>query len=326
MRLSAWLSPWALRQMEARLALSRDLVHARHFSGNAFLRRLHSPRPGLHPLMLRPSTLEAKAWAERWRHASEDADTAALADSLDKGALDRLQGFVSTDLLAGVGVAVLMPDAIGGVVAGVVTTAVVFLGRKALQAIARLPQEHRTRQFARLVMANLTLFGAGAAVAAIFGVVLVAKDFAEPGEIVAGIALILPGLLFAAALAWRIAAYIELVAALPFQWREAVDRLELDRFVNSRALPTQGPPFGTRLGFADRLRAIRPALALQAREVAQRERPPRARPFVLFKLLPRRLQFTNSNGKLNWTRLLWFGAWIVFVIMRYVLHASRFGG
>ena len=39
-RLSSWLSPWALRQMEARLSLSRDLVHARHFSGNAWLRRV----------------------------------------------------------------------------------------------------------------------------------------------------------------------------------------------------------------------------------------------------------------------------------------------
>jgi len=329
MRLSAWLSPWALRQMEARLALSRDLVYARHFSGSTLLRQLHSPRPGVRLFVLRPAALEAQAWAERWRHASEDADALALADSLDKPALARLRGFASTDLLTGLVAASLMPDAFLAIVAGVITTALVFVARRAFQAVERLPERHRMRRFsrpvvafARLVATQLTLFGAGAAILGVFGVVVIANGSATPGEIVAAALLVVPALLFATTLAWRIAAYVELVVALLFQWREAVDRLEFDRFVNSRAMPMQGPPFGARLRLADRLRAIQPAMALQAREIAQRERPPRARPFRLFF---RRLQFINANGKPSWPRLLWFGAWILFVIMRYVLHASRFG-
>ncbi len=337
--LSNWLSPWALRQMEARLALSRDLVYARHFSGNASLRRLHSPRPGTHLLVFRPSALEAQAWAERWRHASEDADAIALMDCLDAQALARLRGLASTDLLVGLGAAAFAGGAISACATALVVTTLVFLARKGLQTIERLPQESPMRGLARFMSGNLTLFpwrgfvpvkisklailGFGAAIAAIFGFLLIATPSASPVEIAAGALLLVPGALFFATALWRIAAYLELSVALIFQWREAVDRLEFDRFVNSRSMPTQGPPFGARLGFADRLRSIRPALALQAREIARRERPARARPF---RLLSRRFQFTNSNGKPNWTRLLWFGAWITFVIMRYVLHASRFGG
>ena len=339
MRLSAWLSPWALRQMEARLALSRDLVHARHFSGNALLRQLHSPQPGARGLVFRPWALEAQAWAERWRHASEDADAIALADQLDARALARMRGFASTDLLAGLAAAAFARSAISACGTALVVTTLVFLARKGLQAIGRLPQAHPMRRLVRFGSGNLTLFpwrgfvpirvnklgffGFGAAIAAIFGYLLVATPSTSPLQVPAGALLLVPGVLFFGAALWQIAAYLELVVALVFEWREAVDRLEFDRFTSSRAMPTQGPPFGARLHLADRLRSIPPAMALQAREIAQRERPARARPSGL---LFRRLQFTNPNGKLNWTRLLWFGAWIVFVIMRFALHASRFGG
>ena len=94
------------------------------------------------------------------------------------------------------------------------------------------------------------------------------------------------------------------------------DRLEFDGLVRSSAALPAGRPFGSRLGFVKRLASIRAALRLQPIEIATRERPPRARPFALVKL-------TRTTGGQSGWRVLWFGAWVLFAILRLV-HA--FGG
>ncbi len=319
-RLSGWLSPWVLRQMEARLALSRDLVYARHFSGNACLRRLHSPRRRIVPIVFHPTALEALHWARRWQHGCEDADAKPLAACLDPRALKRLQGLASTDLLvgacAGLPLASVAPDLAGvldGLLFGLVATAIVFGSRRVLQFIAGLAPTHWARRIVRGVAGSLAVAGVLAAVAAFVGAVVLAAP--EPGSaaIALGAVLIAPATLFAAALAWRVAAWLELVAAWPFLWREAVHRLEFDRFLDRRGAPPAGRAFGPRMGFLPRLRSVPEALRLQEREVLRHERPPRARPFRLVHL-----GGTKSTPK-GW-RYLWFALWAAFAIARLV-HA-----
>ncbi|MCK9685472.1 hypothetical protein [Scleromatobacter humisilvae] len=314
-RLSSWLSPWALRQMEARLALSRDLVHARHFSGNAWLRRLHSTRPGRLMLVWRPAAVEAGFWAERWRNASEDADARPLAACLNPVALQRMRGPASTDLLVGLAVAAFAPDLGNAAVWALVATAIVFGLRRLLQVIAKLPETHRARVVARAILGNKIIVGIVAVVGAWLAAIVSVTP--EPGSRALAVAALLgtPLALLVASLAWRVAAWIELALAMPFQWREAVDRLEFDGLVRSNATPP-GRPFGRRLGFLKRLASMRAALRLQPLEIATRERPPRARPFTLVKL-------GQPGGGQNRWRMLWFGAWVLFALLRLV-HA--FGG
>lgn len=316
-RLSTWLSPWALRQMEARLALSRDLVYARHFSGNAWLHRLHAAQPGPPLLVWRPTAVEAGFWAERWRQGSEDADADPLAACLNPVAIRRMRGPASTDLLVGLAVAAFAPDLASAAVWALVATAIVFALRRMLQVIGDLPEAHRARIVARALLGSRIIVG----VLAIVGAWLAAIVFAAPepgfGALAVAAILAMPLALLVTSLAWRVAAWIELVIAGAFLWREAVDRLEFDTFVRSSVTPPAGQPFGLRLSFVKRLASIRAALRLQPIEIATRERPPRAKPFTLVKL-----GRPAAGGQNRW-RVLWFGAWVLFAILRLV-HA--FGG
>jgi hypothetical protein len=314
-RLSGWLTPWALGRMEARLALSRDLVHARHFSGNAWLRGLHRARPHLPPVVLRPAAVEAQHWAERWRRGCAQGDVPALEAALNPVTLTRLQGLASTDLLAGAMVAALSPDLAAAALAGGATAASAFAARRVLQRVMRLPPGHRVRAAARLLVDNKVVTGLFVAVAGIIGLTLLADATTAPAGLVAGIALVLPATLLGLAMLWRLAAWIELAAALPFQWREAVDRLEFDRFLHGRTTPDANRPFADRLGLLQRLRAIGEARQLQAREVAARERPARARPFALTRMR------IGASG--NTWRVVWYVLWALFVLARVVHSVSN---
>jgi hypothetical protein len=315
LRLSSWLSPWALRQMEARLALSRDLVHARHFSGNRRLRRLHETRIGPTLLVMRPAAVEATAWLQRWRAASDAADAPALASCLNPVAVRQLRGLASTDLLVGLAVATFAPDLPGAATWTVLASAFVFGLRRLLLAIGDLPREHRAHRAMRVILGNLVLAGVLSAVAAGLGIIVLTSPEASIAANALGALLIAPAALFAVAWGWRIASFLELTLAWPLQWREAVDRLEFERFAHGSAMPGAGRPFGTRLGGVQRLRSIRVALRLQSVEIATGERPPRPRPFTGLS----RLRSTKTS---KW-RIAWFLAWIVFAIVRG-MHA--FGG
>jgi len=321
-RLSSWLSPWALRQMEARLALSRDLVYARHFSGNLRLRRLHEARPGSGLLVMRPAAVEALAWIERWRHLSEDADAMPLAASLNPVAIRQLRGPASTELLAGLAVSVFAPDLPAAACWAVIAAAIAFGLRRGLQAILGLPETNRWRRIARTVATHK--FVAGVLIAVCAWIAALALTSPDAGDSIAKMTLagllLAPLALVATAAAWRVAAFLETAVAWHFQWREAVDRLEFDTFLRSNAMPAANQPFGPRLGFVQRLKSIRAALRLQTVEIAMRERPPRAQPFKRWRLTG--LRFVGLNGQGRW-RLLWFGAWVLFAVLRLV-HA--FGG
>ena len=320
-RLSSWLSPWALRQMEARLALSRDLVYARHFSGNGRLGRLHSAHAGPALVVLRPAAVEAMSWAQRWRLASDAADAPALADCLNPVALRQLHGLASTDLLVGLVIAGFAPDLAGAATWGVLAAATVFGLRRLLLSIGDLPASHRVRRASAALIEYRIVAGVLSVVTAILGIIVFTAPDSQ-GALAIAIAslLIAPLALFATAAGWRIAAWAELALASPFQWREAVDRLEFDRFLRSGQTADAVRPFGARLGVIQRLRSIRPALRLQAVEIATRERPPRAQPFKRWRFTG--LRFVGLNGQSRW-RLLWFGAWVLFAVLRLV-HA--FGG
>ena len=308
-RLSSWLSPWALRQMEMRLAMSRDLVYARHFSGNRWLRRLHSPHPGWAPLAFWPAALEAMRWAERWREACEAADVAPLADSLNARTLQRLEGLASTDLVVGLAVAATQSSIAAAIAWGVGAAALVSGSRYARLRIDGLPRDRRLRIWAHTIFDNRIVTALLAACVGGLGAVLLSIPDLSPLEIAIGIVLVAPLTLIAATLAWRIAAFVELWCAWAFHWREAVDRLEFDRYVAGRAAPDADRPFGSRLGVVQRLRSIPAALRLQDKELAMRARPPRARPITL-------LRFNRANMKANPWRMLWFAAWILFAAMR----------
>ena len=314
-RLSGWLSPWALRQMEARLGLSRDLVYARHFSGNGRLGRLHSAHAGPALVVLRPAAVEAMSWAQRWRLASDAADAPALADCLNPVALRQLHGLASTDLLVGLVIAGFAPDLAGAATWGVLATATVFGLRRLLLSIGDLPASHRVRRASAALIEYRIVAGVLSVVTALLGIVVFTAP-APQGVLAIAIAsvLIAPLALFATAAGWRIAAWAELALASPFQWREAVDRLEFDRFLRSGQTGDAVRPFGARLGVIQRLRSIQPAVRLQAVEIATRERPPRPTPFSPL----RRSSIQNSR----W-RVTWFLAWIAFAILR-ALHV--FGG
>jgi hypothetical protein len=314
-RLSTWLSPRALRQMEARLALSRDLVYARHFSGNGRLGRLHSTHAGAALVVLRPTAVEALSWAKRWRLASDAADAPALADCLNPVALRQLHGLASTDLLVGLVIAGFATDLAGAATCGVLAAAAVFGLRRLLLSIGDLPASHRVRHASAVLIEYRIVAGVLSVVTAILGIVVfTAPDSKGALAIAIASLLIAPLALFATAAGWRIAAWAELALASPFQWREAVDRLEFDRFLRSGQTADAVRPFGARLGVIHRLRSIRPAMRLQAVEIAARERPPRPTPFSPLR--------GSSIQNSRW-RVTWFLAWIAFAILR-ALHA--FGG
>ncbi len=315
-RLSSWLSPWALRQMEARLALSRDLVYARHFSGNLRLRRLHAAHPGPGLLVMRPAAVEAMAWVERWRRLAEDADTMPLAASLNPVAIRQLRGPGSTDVLVGLAMAIFAPDLPAAACWAVIVAAIVFGLRRGMQMLRGLPATNLWHRLAHQIVGYRIVAGLLALTSAAVGCVVLAVTEAAPTSIAQAVAavLIVPGAVAVIASVWGVAAFLESLVAWHFQWREAVDRLEFDAFLRSSAMPPTGQPFGPRLAFVQRLKSMRAALRLQTVEVAMRERPPRAQPFRRW-----RVRFVGLSGQGRW-RLLWFGAWVLFAILR-AMHA-----
>ena len=315
-RLSTWLSPWALRQMEARLALSRDLVFARHFSGNAWLRRLHAAQPGRPLLVCRPAAVEATSWVERWHRLSEDADAAPLAACLNLVAIQRMRGPASTDLLVGLVAAAFAPDLASGAAWAIVATPVVFGLRRLLQMVGDLPEAHAARRFSGWVSANATVVGVIVLITGAIGVALIAGIQSSAGDRAVGSVLIVPAVLAGTAAIWRIAAFVELLLAWPFLWRGAVDRLEFERCVHSTAVPESHKPFGRRFDVLQRLKSIPAALRLQDVEIAIRERPPRIKPFDLLRI--KRMRFVGFKGDNRW-RLAWLGLWVVYAIAR-LLH------
>ena len=315
-RLSNWLSPWALRQLEARLSLSRDLVFARHFSGNARLRRLHAKQAGWPTPVWRPAALEAASWVERWQRLCSDADAAPLAACLNAVSIRRLRGPASTDLLLGFAAAMAVSDLPAAIAWGLLASAVLSGLRRGLQAIDGWPEPHVARRVMRWMSAKFAAVGVIAAIAGVAGLAIAANEPA-PGSEAIGWMLIAPAVLIGIAALWRLAAFVELLLAWPFQWRGAVDRLEFDCLVRSSAAPASTQPFGQRLAMLQRLKAIPAALRLQDVEIATRERPPRARLFDPSRI--KGLRFVGFKGQNRW-RLVWFAVWVAYAIAR-LTHA-----
>ena len=313
-RLSSWLSPWALRQMEARLALSRDLVWARHFSGNAWLRRLHSPANPPIPVASRPAALEALRWAERWQLACADADTPALAAALNSGVLRHLQGRVlmSTDLLFGMACACVASNLVEAGISGTVGATLVFALRQALRwARPALGKYRWFESIARFAVKRRGLALAGVAGLAVVGFVILTKDDIGSALATLAILLVAPAVLLGVAAFWRALAWLETLAAEILAWRGAVDRLEFDRALHGKTPADAAAPFGERLAPLPRWKAIPEALRLQRVEVATRARP--ARPELL---KPIRLRWAKP-GK---GRMIWIALWVLFAIARGI-HA-----
>ena len=314
-RLSGWLSAWALRQMEARLALSRDLVWARHFSGNAWLRRLHSPRPAVTPIALRPAAVDALRWAERWALACETADTPALAAGLDPRTLRRLQGrqLMTTDLLTGLALACAAPGLVDAAVYAAIGTALTFALRQALRWLHPAPGQWRlpgpiARGVAREPGWAIVLAVGLAGV----GFILLAVDDTNGEDSRAfALPLIAPAALIGVLAIRRVLAWLELVVAEAFAWRDAVDRLEFDGFLRGRTPATPAAPFGTRLPPRQRWKAIPAALRFRKIEMATRARP--VQPPVI------------KWARVTWARpsagrLVWIALWVLFAIAR-AIHA-----
>jgi hypothetical protein len=311
-RLSSWLSPWALCQMEARLFLSRDLVYARHFSGNAWLRRLHRSGPAPRRLVLRPAAVEAMAWVERWRRLGDDADAIALAACLNPVAMRQLHGLASTDLLVGLAAALFAPNLPAALCWAAIAAATVFGLRWALLATLALPPHQRLRRIAGTIAAKRMEAVVLGLAGGVVGTMLLLMSEARFGVAFAcGALLVTPMALFLASCAWRFVGFLESAIAWNFQWREAVDRLQFDAFLRSNTLSEGERPFGSRLGFVQRLASIPAALRLQAVEIATRERPPRANPFD-------RVRWSRAGGGQSTWRRLWFALWILFAITRLV--------
>jgi hypothetical protein len=307
-RLAAWLSPPAMRRIEGLLALSRDLVFARHYSGNAWVRRLHRRRRGVVPLASRAATLEALGWAVRWRQlAGEHAPQ--LASSLDASTQQRLQGFGlwSTDVLTGLAWAALAPDLVTALVLAVVGCALACGLRLAARLVMFSP---RTRVL-HAPLARLVALGWKALLGAALALSPLALLLATTGRMALLAAIAVPvagGVLLW--LAWRLVGIAEVFASGLLGWRGAVDRLEFARMVQRRdALYPAAPPeqpYGERLSWRERLRAIGPARQLQARELLQGTRPP----------VPR-VSFNFGNGdRPSWWRLAWIAFWLLFAVAR----------
>jgi len=314
-RLSTWLSAGALRQMEVRLQMSRDLVYARHFSGNAWLRRLHSPRHDVTLIASRTATLDALRWAERWQHASDDADAPHLASALDAHTLTRLRGreLLTTDVLTGVVVACAAPDLADAALYAVIATAVTFALRLLALRVRPAPSQYRLPPpIARFLVNQPGIAFLGIAMVAGLGIALLLPGDAGVVSLVAGMLLVSPVLMLVLRLLWNGLSWLERCVAELFAWRGAVDRLELAGFMRSPVPAAETTaPFGARLSLLARWKAIPAALPFEKVELATRARPMRP---ILFK----RLAALRRKPSLG--RMLWFGAWIVFVILR-VVHA-----
>jgi hypothetical protein len=315
-RLSSWLSPWALRQMEARLALARDLVWARHFGGNPWLRRLHSAANPMTLVASRPATLAALGWAERWRHGCEDADVPALAEAQNPRTLRRLQGreLLSTDLLMGLLFAATATNLAEAATWAAIGTVLSLGLRLALLWLRPAPGRWRLPEsVARLVIAYPAAALALVAVLAMVGVGLAgaAERAGTDGWMAAAALLLAPAALLGLLAIWHGLAWLERGVAELGAWREAVDRLEFDGFLRRRTLPDAAAPFGTRWTLRERLKAIPAARRLQRVELATRQRP--ARPPLFTRT---RFAWKHSSR----SRMVWIALWVLFAILRGI-HA-----
>ncbi len=315
-RLSGWLSPWALRQMGARLSLSRDLAWARHFSANRWLRRLHAPANDMTFMGHRPQMQDALLWAERWRLASGAADADVLASHLNAQTLRRLRGreLLSTDVITGMAIGCAAPDLLDASIYVVISIALTFALRLAALWVRPAPGHYRLpRPIAQSlthhpVLAILLAIGVGG-----LGMVMFTLD--DVGAVVTAMGglLLLPALLLGLMGVWRFWSWVERGIDDLFAWRDAVDRFEFDRYVRSSA-STQSP--GPRMALLERWKAIPAAMRLRRVEIALRARPARTLWF----------QHLKGSGRMTGLpRILWVGAWILFAILHYahVFGATR---
>ncbi len=160
-------------------------------------------------------------------------------------------------------------------------------------------------------LARIAGYGWKSVAAAVAAVAIVFAALSGSGnEALAG-AIVMPAVSLAALwFAWRLAGIAEVFVAGLFGWRGAVDRLEFVRLLQRRAAwPADSPParpYGPRLAWRERLRAIREARKLEERELAQGLRPP----------VPR-VSFSWSAGtRPGIPRLLWIGFWVLFALAR----------
>jgi hypothetical protein len=298
-RLSSWLSPHALTRIEGLLSLSCDLVFARHFSGNAWLRRLHATRPSRALLAWRPAALDAQGWAARWQATSEGV-AMNLAACLEARALAQVNGrtLMSTDVLLGLAAMSTAPAWGAAAVAGLVVATGSFGVRRGLGALQRAPANHWSHT-AWVVGRVVTVL------LAVVGLFMILNSTPNLPTVGIGIALVLPASLFVPALAWRALAQVEGLVALGFSWSADIDRLEFDR-MRSAGVITGDQPFGPRLTGLARLKAIAEARRLEKVEVARGQRP--ARPALFDHRRWGRFQGTP--------RMVWYGLWIVFALLR----------
>ena len=308
-RLSQWLSPWALRRMETLLILSRDLVYARHFSANAWLRRLHAPGNETARLASRADAADALGWAERWRRLCEDAELPRLGAGLNTRTMDRLNGHAifSTDLLFGFIAALLAPDLAKAVLFGVLGAAIPFALRLAWSVLRRIPRGPRLQSLIAAYRKEVVVVVGLIAGGSLLGVTILATPNLPPPVTALGVVFALPASITGIALLWRVLAFVETRIVNLLGWRSAVDRLEFDRFVRNRAPQQDAAPFGIRLRGTARLRAIPEALRFENREIAGNARPARPRPLE---------PLIRVQRKVGLPRILWFGAWIAFMILR----------
>ncbi|MEP6505392.1 MAG: hypothetical protein ABJD97_18805, partial [Betaproteobacteria bacterium] len=299
-RLAAWLSPHAQRRIGGLLSLSRDLVFARHFSGNAWLRRLHDGEWTL--LAWRPSTVDALRWAARWQATSEGVAT-QLATCLDRRTLMRLRGFtcLSTDVLVGVLAAVTAADVGDAAVRALAATVLSCWLRMAWLVVSQSSRTRRVHRATAWAAANVfKILLAGGAVLALCAVLLVASDNEPLVEPFAAALSPLFALLLLW-LSWRVLAFLELCASQAFAAREAVNRLEFKRLLDKPFV--LGEVGAARLGLIARLKAIPAARRLESGEIASGARPPRARVG---------LAFGRAMQGQRWPRMLWIVLWIAF--------------
>ena len=311
-RLSAWLPPASLRRMERLLALSRDAVYARYFSRNAWMRRLHAANGRLTTSARQAPLREAQRWAERWWRGCEDAGAPALAASLDVRTLARLQGGVllSSDVVVGLMVASAAATELERMaVYAVAITALVFGLRRGAQAVQVLPEGRRARAALAAVTANVGIAVTASIVLAMLGIMTLGRAQGDLAGLLAGGLLVLPGSLFALWMLWQLAAYVECYLTEGFAWRDAVDRLEFDRFMRGRPVTDDTAPFGVRANAWQRWRSIRAALRFETAEIGARARPP---------LPPRFGRLSTLRGQRSVPRLMWFAAWLLFAILRVV--------
>jgi hypothetical protein len=261
------------------------------------------------PVAWRPATLEALGWLVRWRHLAADHGP-QLTACLDTSTQQRLQGFGlwSTDVLVGLFAAVLAPDLPFGLLLAAGCTALAYALRLAVRFLRYSPRTSRLHApLARLLDVGWPGILLGLLVYTLVAVMLAAGVQTATGHVAPVIAIvgIGPGALLLW-LAWRMVGLVEVAIAGLSGWRGAVDRLEFARMVKRRdALYPAAPPeqpYGPRLSWRERLRAIGEARRLQERELLQGTRPP----------VPRVTLNLGSGGRPSWGRLAWIAFWLLF--------------